>query len=159
MPPIPKHLRPRWRYVAIEVETWLEAEVNRSTLQGALWEAARSLLGDIASASLGLDVLRYAFTNGMGVAIVRVRRGTVDQARAVIATIDQVDDTPVRLGIRGVSGSIKACEENYLGIDRQAVTHEIVTLDGVDMAATVCGEAVDLEVDTTTVGATNLDLT
>ena len=159
MPSLPKHLRPRWRYLALELESWMDSEIEQASLQRVLWESTRTLLGDIESADLGLNVLRYSFEAGRGEAIVRVRRDTVERARAVIATVDTIDETPVRLGIRGVSGSVKACEENYLGIDRQAVTHEIVTLETVEGAATVRGDAVDLEVDTTNVGATNLDLT
>lgn len=159
MPSVPKHLRPRWRYLAIEVETWMGEAVEREALQATLWHATRSLLGDVQSATIELDLVRYTFEDGLGYGMLRVSRGRVDAVRAVLATVDAVDGTPVRLGVRGVSGTMKACEENYLGIDRQAVTHEIVTLDTVETRASVRAEAVDIDLETGCVGATNLDLT
>ncbi|TKX77234.1 ribonuclease P, partial [Halorubrum sp. SD626R] len=43
---LPKHLRPRWRYVAVGIETWPDADVGRRAFQRALWYAAGNLVGD-----------------------------------------------------------------------------------------------------------------
>ena len=115
MTSIPKHLRPRWRYLAVGVETWPDATVDREAFQRALWYAAGNLLGDPGSADADLTVVRFSFADGAGEAVVRARRETVEPARATIACVDRVEDEPVRVRVRGVSGTVRACEERYLG--------------------------------------------
>ncbi|MFC6754912.1 ribonuclease P, partial [Halorubrum tibetense] len=33
---LPKHLRPRWRYLALGIEAWPDADVDRRAFQRAL---------------------------------------------------------------------------------------------------------------------------
>ncbi|MFB6097383.1 MAG: Rpp14/Pop5 family protein [Haloferacaceae archaeon] len=134
---LPKHLRPRWRYLAVGIRTRAGADLDRRGFQRELWFAAQNLLGDPGSADAGLSVLRFAFDPdvdpgtsavdagadaatgddadrlGRGEAIVRVRRGEVDPARAALACVDAVDDYAVGLRVRGVSGTLRACEEKH----------------------------------------------
>lgn len=111
---LPKHLRPRYRYIAIGIETWPDAEIDRRTLQTALWTAARSLIGDAGSATIDLTVQRFQFTNGDGAAIIRTCRGTESTARAAIACLTELDGQPVGVRVKGLSGTVRACEEKYL---------------------------------------------
>lgn len=110
---LPKHLRPRWRYLGVEIETWPGADIDRRGFQGALWEAARGLLGDPGSAACDLTVTRFRFDaeRGMGNAIVRVRREEVSRGRAALACVSDVDGSPTGLVVRTTSGTIRACEE------------------------------------------------
>lgn len=114
---LPKHARPRWRYLAVGIETWPDATVSRDGFQRALWYAAQNLLGDPGSADADLSVVRFRFGDGTGEAVVRVRRAAVSPGRAAVACVDAVDGTPVGLVVRGVSGTIRACEESYLHAD------------------------------------------
>jgi ribonuclease P/MRP protein subunit POP5 len=114
MTPLPKHLRPRYRYLAVGLETGPDAEIDRRAFQRAIWYAAQNLLGDVGSAALDLSVLQFAFAEGTGEAVVRTRRGEVDRTRAVLACLDAVADQPVGLRVRGTSGTVRACEEQYL---------------------------------------------
>lgn len=107
---LPKHLRPRWRYLAVELEAHPDAEVPRRAFQQAVWYAAGNLLGDARSADADLRVLRYRFGDGRGEAVVRVRHGEVSPARAAVACVDAVDGQPVGLWVRGVSGTVRGCE-------------------------------------------------
>jgi len=61
---LPKHLQPRWRYLAVELECWPDADVDRGTFQRHLWYAAQNLLGDAESATLDLSVLRSCVRDG-----------------------------------------------------------------------------------------------
>jgi len=67
---LPKHLRPRWRYLALGIEAWPDADVDRRAFQRALWYAAGNLLGDPGSADAGLKLLSFAFSAGEGEAVV-----------------------------------------------------------------------------------------
>ncbi|ESS12734.1 MAG: ribonuclease P protein subunit Rpp14 [uncultured archaeon A07HR60] len=173
---LPKHLRPRWRYLGVGIESWMGASINRSEFQRALWYAAGNLLGDTGSADADLSV--YGFdhdaSSGSGAAIVRVRRGHVDPARAAIACLARAGDDPVGVRVRGVSGTVQACkdkhcprlgeapaearQQRYLGRAGGIVTHRDVTFDGADRQAILCGDVCDIDSAGDPVGATKLDI-
>ncbi len=126
---LPKHLRPRWRYLAVGLETPAGESISRRSFQRECWYAAQNLLGDPGSAAVDLTVVSFAFDDresdvadrvtdgtspGFGEALVRVRRGESDPARAALACIDCVDDTPIGLSVRGVSGTIRAARDSFL---------------------------------------------
>ncbi|MFC7136712.1 Rpp14/Pop5 family protein [Halobaculum litoreum] len=112
---LPKHLRPRWRYLVVGLESWAGATFARGPFQREVWYAAQNLLGDPGSADADLTVVRFRFADGAGAAVVRVRRGEVDRARAALACVDEVDGRRVGVRVRAVSGTIRAGEESYLG--------------------------------------------
>ena len=155
---LPKHLRPRWRYVAVGIEAWPDATVRRREFQRALWYAAGNLLGDPRSADAVLSVLSFSFENGTGEAVVRVRHGHLEEARAAIACVSEVDDDPVGVHVRGVSGTVRACEERYMGRASRITPQRDVAFEGGDRPAVVREDAVDVSVDGGHVGATRLDL-
>lgn len=154
---LPKHLQPRWRYLAVGLETWPDAAVDRRSFQAAVWDAARALLGDPGSADADLTVLRFEFDGGAGQAIVRVRRDEVTRGRAALACVDEIDGHPVGLAVLGASGTIRACEENYLSGRPQASGERTVAFDGADRSAVVRGPRLDVAGDDGFTGATNLD--
>lgn len=157
---LPKHLQPRWRYLAVGMETWPDANLGRRDLQAALWKSGRTLLGDPGSADAELTVLRFRFDDGAGGAIVRARRDEVTRARAAIACVDVVSGHPVGLAVRGVSGTVRACEENYLSQRPQATGERTVAFGGAERPAFVRGSRLDVRGrrDDGFTGATNLDL-
>lgn len=158
MPPLPKHLRPRWRYLAVRLETVPDGELTRRSFQGAVWQAARTLVGDAGAAGLDLTVIRFSAADGDGEAVVRTRRGETDDARAVLASIRTVDGDPVGLRVVGISGTVRACEEKYLGRHAEATEQRTVVFDDAERRAAVRDDRVDVRVDGTDVGATTLDL-
>ncbi len=194
MSPLPKHLRPRWRYLAVAVETWPDADLDRATLQEAIWRAARGLLGDPGSADADLTVLRFSTGDGTGrsdegtgtgnetgdgdgarsgdgtpgdgptggagtaEAVVRVRHGEVERARAALACVARVDGHPVGLRVRGASGTVRACEEKYLGRATEHSEETTVAFEGADRPAVRRDGRVDVQADGAFVGAADLDL-
>ncbi|MFB6128266.1 MAG: Rpp14/Pop5 family protein [Halorhabdus sp.] len=154
---LPKHFRQRWRYLAVELETWPDADFDRGAFQRHLWFAAQNLLGDVGSAAVDLSVLRFEHDGPNGTAIVRTRRGEVTRARAVLATLGSVDDDPIGLRVRGVSGTVGACEEKYLG-GRPEAKGRTVAFEGADRHAVGRAGRIDVRVDDGFVGATSGDL-
>jgi len=155
---LPKHLQPRWRYLAVHLETWPDASIGRRPFQAAVWDAARALLGDPGSADADLTVLRFEFADGTGQAVVRVRRDEVSRGRAALACVDGVDGHAVGLRVVGASGTIRACEENYLSDRPQATGERTVAFEGADRPALLRGGRVDVRLDDAYTGATDLDL-
>lgn len=154
---LPKHLRPRWRYLAVELETWPDERIGRRSFQRELWYAGQNLLGDPGSADADLTVVRFAFTDGTGEAVVKVRRGETDPARAALACIAEIDGAPVGVRVRGISGTIRAAEENYFGRDRQDSGERNVVFGNEERAAVLRDDVGDVRLDEAFVGATDLD--
>jgi len=155
---LPKHLQPRWRYLAVAIETWPDADLDRRAFQREAWYATQNLLGDVGSADADLTVIRFAHDDGAGHAVVRVRRGQTDAARAALACIDSVDDAPVGLRITGTSGTVRACEEKYIrGPAKSSGQRHVVFEDRERRALTRDGR-VDVHTDDGFVGATDLDI-
>ena len=154
---LPKHLRPRWRYLGVAVESWPDADIDRDAFQRALWYAAGNLLGDPGSADCDLSVLGFQFDEGAGGAVVRVRRGEVERGRAALACVDEVDGHPVRVSVRGVSGTVRACEERHLPGPEVASGQHAVAIEGVEQPAVQRGSRLDVDTGDGFLGATRED--
>jgi len=155
---LPKHLQPRWRYLAVVLEGWPDAAFDRGAFQRELWFAAQNLVGDAGSAEVDLTVVDFAFDDGDGWALVRARRGAVERARAVIACVDAVDGYEVGTRVAGVSGTIRACEEKYIRGRPERTDQRTVAFEGANRPAVVRDGRVDVRTDGAYVGATHLDL-
>ncbi len=155
MKPLPKHLRPRWRYLAVRLEAWADASFDRGDFQRAIWYAAGNLLGDPGSADAELSVVRFRMESGTGAAIIRTRRGEVDAARAVVACVESVDSEEVGLRVSGVSGTIRACEESYLGGAGGRTTETEAVFAGTSRHAWDRNGAVDVRMPDGFVGVTD----
>lgn len=154
---LPKHLRPRWRYLAVELESWPDTRIDRGAFQRELWFAAQNLVGDAGSAEADLTVFGFEFDDGVGHAVVRVRRHKVDRGRAILACIDEISGRPVGLRVRGVSGTVRACEEKYIGRPSVQSEQREVAFADAERRAFVRSQRIDARVGNEFVGATQLD--
>lgn len=155
---LPKHLRPRWRYVAIGLESWPETVIDRRMFQRELWFAAQNLLGDTGSAAIDARLLQFWFETGEGEAIVRTRRGQVSNLRAVMATIATINEQPLGVFVRGTSGTVRACEEKYIRGPRKHSEERYVAFAKAERTAVVRGDRFDVHLPDGFVGATALDI-
>ncbi|MFB6210892.1 MAG: Rpp14/Pop5 family protein [Halobacteriales archaeon] len=158
MRPLPKHLRPRYRYLAVSIESWPDADLDRRSVQGALWTAARRLLGDAGSADVDLRIIRFRFTGGEGDMIVRTTHEHVEPARAAIACVDRVADEPVGLAVWGISGTVRACKEKHMRARQKAGSEKRVVFGNAARTAIQRADRVDVRTDDAFTGATTLDL-
>jgi ribonuclease P/MRP protein subunit POP5 len=154
---LPKHLRPRWRYLAVGLEAWPDANFDRRDFQRSIWFSAQNLLGDAGSADADCKVLQFDFGDGTGEAIVRARHGHAQQARAALACVDEIDSDPVGLHVRGISGTVRACEEKYLGADGQIPDERNVVIEDAQRSAVERNGLLDVRTDGAFAGATELD--
>jgi ribonuclease P/MRP protein subunit POP5 len=154
---LPKHLRPRWRYLAVHVETWPDADFDRRDFQRSIWFAAQNLLGDAGSADADLKVLQFEFEEGVGEAIVRARHGHADEARAALACIDEIRGDEIGLRVAGISGTVRACEEKYLRGGSQIRDERKVVFEDAQRSAVERDGLLDVRTDGAFAGATELD--
>ena len=155
---LPKHLRPRYRYLAVELSSTPDASFSRRSFQRELWYAAGNLLGDPGSADADCTVVRFEFSEGAGEAVVRARHGHAEAARAALACVASVDGHDLGVVVRGISGTIRACEEKYLGRPRQISAQRTVAFEDDDRPAVERNGVLDVRVDDRYVGATQIDL-
>lgn len=155
---LPKHLSPRWRYLAVEIQTWPDADLRRRDLQRHVWWAAQNLLGDAGSAAIDLSVVQFQNHSCGAQAILRVHRGESERGRAVLACVDEIDGHPVGVRVRGVSGTVRACEEKYMGSPPERTEQRHVAFEDADRSADACDGRIDVRVGDTFVGATPLDI-
>ncbi|WP_435332959.1 Rpp14/Pop5 family protein [Haloarchaeobius sp. TZWWS8] len=154
---LPKHLRPRWRYLAVRLESTPDASFDRGDFQRELWYAAQNLVGDVGSADADCTVVRFEFSNGTGHAVVRAHHGEADTARASLACIASVNGDALGVAVTGVSGTIRACVEKYLGSPSEGPTERTVAFESDDRHAVERDSVLDVRVDGDYIGATNLD--
>jgi ribonuclease P/MRP protein subunit POP5 len=155
---LPKHLRPKWRYVAVALETDPDASVSRGAFQRELWYAAQNLLGDAGSADADGTVVRFTFEHGDGAAVVRARRGHVEPLRAALACIESIGDDTVAVTIRGVSGTIRACEEKFMPAATESPDRRDVAFEDTQRSAVVRGDRVAVDVPGGRAYATRTDV-
>ncbi len=154
---LPKHLQARWRYLAVEIETYPEEPLDRTAVQRAIWNSARALLGDTGSAALDLTVVRFRSVAGTAHVVVRTYRGETERARGAIACITTIGEQTVGLRVRGVSGTIQSCEEKYLGRAPVHGTERTVVFNNEERTAIVRSPRAAVRDGSTFVGATELD--
>lgn len=157
MSSLPKHLRNRWRYLAVGIETWPDVELDRRTVQAAMWESIQALLGDVGSARADPRLLRFEYDDGQGQAVVRVRREEVETARAGLACIDRLDGRAVGVVVRGVSGTVRGCEEKYIRERGEPSCERNVAFADATRTAVVRDDRLDVRTDDGFAGATELD--
>ena len=155
---LPKHLRPRYRYLWVRIEAWPDADLDRRGFQRAVWAETRGLLGDAGSAAIDPTVARFSFAEGVGTAAVRVRRGEVDRGRAALAPIASIGGEPVGIRVVGTSGTIHAGEERYMRARPEETREKTVAFGNAERAAVVRSDRVDVRTDGAFAGATDLDL-
>jgi ribonuclease P/MRP protein subunit POP5 len=155
---LPKHLQPRWRYLGLELESTPDATIEREAFQRECWYAAQNLLGDYGSSEADLSVLRFDFADGWGTSIVRIRRDMRDAARAALACVDTIDGHEIGIRVRGCSGTIRACEESYLRSPPEIQRQRNVVFEDETRTGVVRSPRVDVRVDGSVIGATELDL-
>ena len=154
---LPKHLRPRYRYLGVELRGHPDTAIDRGAFQRHLWYAAQNLVGDAGSAALGLEVLGFEFVGGEGCAVVRCRRGSVDRARAVLACLGEVEGERIRAVVRGTSGTVRGCEEKFIHAPGGVSEERTVAFADADRRAVVREDGLDVRVGSAFVGATHLD--
>ncbi|UPM42922.1 Rpp14/Pop5 family protein [Halocatena salina] len=155
---LPKHLRPRWRYLGVDIEAWPDARIDRGQFQRELYYNAQNLIGDVGSTEIDLSVFGFRFENGDGAAVVRVRRDAVERGRAVLACVNSVDDQPVRVTVRGVSGTVRACEERYIRRPLERPEERTVAFENADRFAFVRERRIAVRTDNGFAGATDFDI-
>ncbi|MDZ7688180.1 MAG: Rpp14/Pop5 family protein [Halobacteriales archaeon] len=111
---LPKSLRPRHRYIFFVVETLPDASFGEHDLRRTLWFEAQNLYGDVTSAETRAALVEYDGEDAtLGLGVVRCAHNRVEETRAALACVDEVNDHPVGVRVVGVSGTLESGREKY----------------------------------------------
>lgn len=159
MKPIPKHLRPRYRYIVVSLESWCNSIIDKTSFQQSIWVSANRLFGDLGSAKSDLYLVSFEFHNGMGYGIIRTRRDSLHLARSSISCISSINDCSIGILVLGIGGTLKSCRQKYLPVLKKSLVMGEVTFEGNSYPSISYGEYIDIEIDNDFIGATNMDIT
>ncbi|MEM3086261.1 MAG: Rpp14/Pop5 family protein [Halobacteria archaeon] len=100
-------LRTRRRYMVAEVKS--PSPLSEELLGGALRREIRDLFGDSGAAAVDAGVEAWVPLPGSGASrvLLRVVRERVDEARAALAALREVEGRPVAVRVIGVSGTLR----------------------------------------------------
>jgi len=140
MKPLRPTLRDSFRYVAFTLSS--EESVRARGLQREIFNAAKSLFGDVGVSQLGIKVVMFDGTKGL----VRCRYQSVWELQATLATIGKIENNRVHVTVLGTSGTIKAAIEKYLQIDEKIgrIISFCVTVPVSGKAVRMRGKEIDI---------------
>jgi len=101
-------LRERKRYLVFELLA--KNEISRDELAKEIVSASHSLYGDIGVSRINPRLVDFNGKSG----ILRCAQDKVNEARAILATVNSINGMPLALRVVGVSGTIKAAKEKFM---------------------------------------------
>ncbi|OYT54742.1 MAG: ribonuclease P [Candidatus Altiarchaeales archaeon ex4484_2] len=101
--PLPPTLREKSRYLVLEFRT--EKRLSRRAVSRALWNSVLGFLGELGASRLNLWLIDWDLERNKG--IIKVTRESVDDVRASISLIREVEGVGVVPRIASVSGTLK----------------------------------------------------
>ncbi len=101
--PLPPTLREKSRYLVLELMA--EERLSRRDVSRALWSSVLGFLGESGASRLSLWLIDWEPEINRGV--IKVSRDSVDEARASISLILEVEGVVVVPRIASVSGTLK----------------------------------------------------
>lgn len=110
---LPSSLREKKRYLAYEIIS--EEPVSFQDVVSAFWSSMLSLLGELGTAKANVWFVKDTWDGDRQRGVIRCRHTAVDDVRAAIATVEEIEDTRAIVQSLGVSGTMKGARKKYLG--------------------------------------------
>jgi ribonuclease P/MRP protein subunit POP5 len=158
-------LRLRRRYVAFEIDS--EDPVSERDLGSEIYSSQLSLFGDLGAARNRLKLVWFDGCYGL----LRCHHTSIEETRAVLATIYSVGGIRASIRVKGVSGTIKAATEKYIPqlghrsaeseerrIELREVSGRIVHIRGQEIDLSPDDRSKTKGSDTSYMGLTSFDL-
>ena len=101
--PLPSTLREKSRYIVLEFEG--EGNFSKKDVSKELWNTVLKFLGELKASELNLWIIDWDRKQGRG--IIKVTHSSLDEMRASIALIKEINGIKVLPKIISVSGTLK----------------------------------------------------
>lgn len=103
-------MRERNRYIAFELIS--DSALSRSDIVKAVWGSVLRFLGELGASKTSLWVMDWDEKHNRG--ILKVNHKSLEEVRAALALMKEVNGQRVTPHILGVSGTVKKTREKYL---------------------------------------------
>ena len=143
---LPSSLREKKRYLAFCLDSEGDEPVDRKALLDEVYYATQALLGDAGSAEIGYRLMDFDGRRG----VLRVGLGSVERARAALATVTAIKGQRTAIVVRGASGTIRAATEKYIASENIPSTNILsmqVSGTASGIAVREKGEEIDIVPD------------
>ncbi len=108
--PLPSSKRERNRYLVYEALS--QSDICSEDIGRAIWKAALDFLGELGVSRSGLRVVEWDEKKKRG--IIKVNHTSTEEARMVLALVQEAGRKPVALHVIGVSGILKKARKKWL---------------------------------------------
>ncbi|MFH1432697.1 MAG: Rpp14/Pop5 family protein [archaeon] len=112
--PLPPTLRDNQRYIVFEIIS--KEDIAFENLVNAVWNTSLQLFGDVGTSKFKMWVPSTFFDKSRKKGIVRTTHNSVEEVRAVLASIRQIEGVNVIMYVLGVTGTIKSARTKFLGL-------------------------------------------
>jgi ribonuclease P/MRP protein subunit POP5 len=102
--------RMRKRYLALRVES--DQHFNERDLMDAVWNAVLQLFGEYGASQTNLRLIKYDLERNY--MVVRCSHLALENVRASIASITEIQGKPAVIHVMGVSGTLKGLRKKAL---------------------------------------------
>lgn len=112
---LPPTLRETHRYIVFEILS--DGSVAFADCIDAIWDACLDLLGARGVADADPWVLKDLYDPAQQRGGIRVNKAAVEDVRAALALITEIDNTPVTFHVVGVTGTMDSARKQYFGAE------------------------------------------
>lgn len=113
--PLLPSLREKKRYLAFEVLSKSKI-TDFDAVSKAILQNSTEFLGQLGMSKAGIMILKDKYNQNSQRGIIRVNHKNIDNLKAALTMIDDINNNDVIVKSIGVSGILKKAEKNYLKI-------------------------------------------
>ena len=108
---LPAALRKRRRYIIIDIVS--ESERDLGEVVNTVWDSILGFLGEIGTSRAGVWVVKDLFDQENQRFGVKVNHDYVEEIRAALALVNQIEGEKTNLRVLGVTGTMKSARAKY----------------------------------------------
>ncbi len=111
--PMPPTLRDNQRYIVFEIVS--KKEVAFENMVSVIWSASLQLFGEVGISRFRMWVPSMLFDKAKKRGVIRTTHDSVEEVRAVIASVKEIEGESVIFHVLGVTGTIRSAKSKFLG--------------------------------------------
>jgi len=111
--PMPPTLRDNQRYIVFEIVS--KKEVAFENMVNVVWSASLQLFGEVGTSKFRMWVPSMLFDKARKKGVIRTTHDSVEEVRAVIASVKEIEGESVIFHVLGVTGTIRSAKSKFLG--------------------------------------------
>ncbi len=110
---LPPSLRDNQRYIVFEIIS--KKDVRLDNVVNAIWSASLQLFGEVGTSKFKMWVPSQLFDAGRKRGVMKTTHDSVEEVRAVLASIKEIEGESVIFYVHGVTGTIKSAKNKFMG--------------------------------------------